>query len=86
MQLKPIFAVACVAAAFGVSSAYAGAPDSPGAGGKAVKEAVAAVKGAGLTWGEVVSDFVQNNDGNLGNQVSALNEPNPANDNGGGND
>ncbi|GEM_PF-6960227 len=86
MKFKPIFAVACVVAAFGASSALAGAPDNPGAGGQAVKAAVAYAKEQGLNWGQVVSDFVHTYDTNLGNEVSALNEPNPANDNGGGND
>lgn len=86
MKFKPILAITCVATAFGASSALAGAPDNPGAGGQAVKEAVAFYKDLGMTWGEAVSDYVQTTDDNLGGQVSSLNEPNPANDNGGGND
>ncbi|MDP1668367.1 hypothetical protein [Phaeovulum sp.] len=86
MKFKPIFAMTCVLAMFGTTPALAGAPDNPGAGGQAVKAAVASVKAAGFTWGEIVSEFVQTTDGTLGEQVSAINEPNPANDNGGGND
>ncbi len=51
-----------------------------------MREAVAFVRDLGATWGEVVSDVVQTTDATLGEAVSAINEPNPANDNGGGND
>lgn len=86
MKFKPVFATTCVVAAFAASAALAGSPDNPGAGGQAVKAAVEAFRAAGIPWGQVVSEFVHTSDGNLGEQVSAINEPNPANDNGGGND
>ncbi|MDP2063407.1 MAG: hypothetical protein Q8J98_09940 [Phaeovulum sp.] len=86
MKFKPIFAMTCVLAMFGTTPALAGAPDDPGAGGQAVKATVALYKSAGIPFGQAVSEFVQNSDANLGGQVSAINEPNPPNDNGGGND
>lgn len=73
------------------SPAIAGAPDNPGAGGQAVKAAVEATKAGGATWGSVVSEFVHTTDGNLGGAIQDAKDalggsPNPANDNGGGND
>lgn len=86
MKFRHIFATTCVLAAFGATSALAGAPDDPGLGGQAVKEAVQFYRDLGMTFGEAVSEYVQTTDATLGGEVSALNEPNPANDNGGGND
>ena len=73
------------------SPVTAGAPDNPGAGGQRVKAAVEEAKGLGLTWGEIVSDTVQTSDETLGGLIQETKDsfggsPNPANDNGGGND
>lgn len=86
MKFKPIFAMTWVVAAFAALPSLAGAPDDPGAGGQAVKETVAAAKELGYTWGELVVEYFAGEDINLGEAVSSINEPNPANDNGGGND
>ena len=84
-------AIVTFAACLGLSAtAMAGSPDNPGAGGQAVKNATQTYKEYGLNWGQAVSDYVHAG-GNLGEAVQGAKEygggdPNPSNDNGGGND
>ena len=72
------------------TSAMAGSPDNPGAGGQAAKDAVGYYKDAGTNFGAAVSSVVQGG-GNLGKEVQSVKEyiggdPNPDSDKGGGND
>ena len=66
------------------TSAMAGSPDSPGAGGQAVKNAVGLYKESGTNFGAAVSTVVQSG-GNLGKEIQTVKEyaggdPNPDND------
>jgi hypothetical protein len=88
MKISALVASAGLLIALASGPALAGKPDDPGAGGQSVKAAVEFVKDSGATWGSVVSEFVHTSDGNLGQAVKSVpgGRPNPANDNGGGND
>lgn len=72
------------------SSALAGSPDNPGAGGQGISATVEEFRQVGVTWGSAVSEFVRTSDKNVGDEVRNYKGdggfPNPANDNGGGND
>ncbi len=84
-----IIAAAGFIAAAVTSPALAGRTNEPGQGGQAVSEGTQAAKEAGTSWGQFVSDFVHASDENLGplkKEAFPDGRPNPASDNGKGND
>lgn len=89
--MRLAIAAPALIAALGLSAAaMAGSPDNPGAGGQAVQNAAHVTKEIGTNWGSIVSEYSKAG-GNLGEAVQGAKEydggdPNPSNDNGGGND
>ena len=84
-----ILTLVILAAATG-TPAVAGKPDNPGAAGQAVKEAIAEARANGENLGSVVSDIAKAG-GKPGQllqdaKTEGGGDPNPASDQGGGND